>query len=320
MEVGGKYGFRIDGDRLDNILKRAYNAIVNKTGIFERGSERFLPQYALPSELEYNPKRKEVKNPETAAKYLWACAFFERLSQSRVIIRNAQATWNSNRNWIFYAEKVIDRKVEDVEKVLKEDFQFALQGINEASPGERFHYNAQKLVNQYDGDPRNLVSNLNVVDAREKIMEFKGIGSGIANLFIMYLFDREIAKPNDPEELLFKVDIHKSRIPVNTNAVRPAGDEIRRGQLSTALEEAYCASGKRLNIDPSMTDRALWIIGSELCAQQDYNACHLCPLEKICQSNVMEDQKTGRLIVYEKGKRVDTRKNLGQMPLLLFDS
>lgn len=309
-----KFGYLIDQKRLEKVVKRVDLARIAKERIFALEFKTFLPQWNLPEELEFDPQRDEIANPLIAANYLWTCAFFERLSQSRVIMRNAQKVWNSDMQWIFFPKAVIKKDIFYIDDILKKGFQFGLRGRNEEYPAERFRYNSMKLVMEYSGDPRNIIEGKSVDEARKKLMEFKGIGTGIANLYIIYLLDRKIASPTNPEDILFKVDIHKGRIPLNTNSISTENGEVYREDISRDLEQAYLLACKNQNIDPSLTDAALWIIGSELCAKQDYHSCSTCPLvNSYCVSNVSEDENTGRFKVYDsKGKRVETRKNIGQ--------
>jgi endonuclease III len=312
--VSRNFRFLIDQKRLGEVVKVVYEAMLAKEGIFSLDHKTFLPQWNLPKELEFDPQKDETVDPLTAANYLWTCAFFERLSQSRVIMRNSKKVWDSQDRWIFYPKKVVEKDMLKVDEVLSSGFQFGLKGKNEESPAMRFWYNSSKLVSEYDGDPRQIVQGNSVDEARRRLMEFKGIGSGIANLYIIYLLDRKIAFPENPEDILFKVDVHKGRIPLNTNSILPENGEVHRENISRALEQAYLLACVNQGIDPSLTDASLWIIGSELCARQDYHSCSNCPLvDKYCVSNVAEDQRTGRFVVYDKsGKRIETRKNIGQ--------
>lgn len=310
-----KFGFSINQARLEEIVKQIVEARISRQGIFSIAFKTFLPQWNLPKELEFNPQRIETIDPLSTAKYLWTCVFFERLSQSRVIMRNAQRVWNSDKRWIFYPEKVVEKDIFEIDEVLKNRFQFGLMGNNEEHPSERFRYNSYKIMKEYMGDPRTIIQWNSVEEARKKLMEFKGIGTGIANLYIIYLLDRKIALPTNPEDILFKIDIHKGRIPLNTNALIPENGEVYREDIAKSLEHAYLNACKNRKIDPSLADASLWIIGSEVCVKRDYNVCCMyCPLvDKYCVSNVAQDENTGRFKIYDpNGKRIETRKNMGQ--------
>ncbi len=333
-----KYKFTLDKKRLEEVCLSAHNAYKNREGIF-RDFKKFLPQWNIPSELEFAPQRIEVKDPLQASLYLWTCVFFERANKSSTIIRNALRTWyNPKTRWIFDPKEVIKHTPSEIEilehnlfsiekkkskgligQVLKNSMQFNLQSTNENSPEVRFYNNAQRLISEYDGDPRNLIRFNTVSQARENLMQFEGIGSGIANLFIIYMLHRNIVLPRDPKNALLKIDIHKGRIPVNTDSVKPLNGEIARDEsYATELEKAYNQISKKNGIPAEELDDALWIIGSEMCARQDYNKCSGCPfLEKLCTANCAENQITGRYDVYSPDKnRIDVRRNKGQPPLI----
>ncbi|MBS3073149.1 hypothetical protein J4477_04920 [Candidatus Pacearchaeota archaeon] len=309
-----RFGFSIDQKRLEEVIQVVCESRKNSKGIFSRDALNFLPQWNLPEELEYNPRQTSPKMPFEASLYLWTCSFFERLSQSREIIKNARRVWDSDKNWIFYPEKAFEKDLFCIEDVLREEFRFNLQGLNEEAPAQRYFYNSGLLLKKYGGDPRNIVNGLSVDESRKGLMEFKGIGSGIANLYIIYLMERRISSVIDPENILLKVDVHKGRIPLNTNAVIPLNGEVHQSDLAVSLEGEYGKAIKSRGQDPITADSSLWIIGSEVCSTQDYSKCRTyCPLvDKYCISNVGLDRESGRYIVSKSGKRVETRKNIGQ--------
>ncbi|MDO8459895.1 MAG: hypothetical protein Q7S74_02195 [Nanoarchaeota archaeon] len=321
--VGRKYDFDLNESKLTEMVLTAYNAAINRQGIFTGDYLRFLPQWNLPTELEYNPRKIETKDPEQTAKYLWTCAFFERLNQSKIIMENATKVWYSpKKNWIFDSSKVCQAKEALVEQIIRRDFQFNLQGRREAPPVERFCNNAKLIVEKYDCDPRNLIKDNTVEQARKNLIEFEGIGSGIANLFIIYMIERNIALPKDPHNALLKVDIHKGRLPINCNAIIPHNGEIHRDSSYTdKLEKAYREICQSHKLDSITLDDTLWIIGSEICAKMDYTQCKMnCPLFNICEANTPEDRNTGRYIITKNGKRIDSRKHKEQLTLPFIDN
>lgn len=311
-----RFGFVLDEARLEEICVRAYDAAVNRIGIFSKGIRHFLPQWNLPDELENVPRTDRPKEELTAAKYLWAAAFFERINQSRIIIRNARYVWGiQSDRWIFDPHEVVQHLESKIERIIKKGFQFNLKSEGEETPAERFLYNARMLVRDYEGDPRNLVKDRTVAEARERLMKFKGIGTGISNLFIIYLLDRQLVSPLDPENALLKVDVHKGRLPINCGAVTPTNEEIYRDESYVkTLEQAYWRVCRKHEFDPHILDAVLWIIGSNGCARNDYSHCKMnCPLFGECEGNAREDKDTGRyLVLNAKGDRIDARRGQGQ--------
>jgi len=145
-------------------------------------------------------------------------------------------------------------------------------------------------------------------------MQFKGIGTGIANLILLQMSEREIISPIDPENLRIKIDIHKGRLPVNCNAVLPINDEIYRDEAyQEELEVASLSVCKEHGLRAEILDSAKYIIGNQGCKRRNFLTCQMnCPLIDLCQGLVDYSPFTGRYIVHIDGKRVDTRKRIGQ--------
>jgi hypothetical protein len=305
-----RFGFKIDNKRLEEICLKAY-----EFGQSE-GIKKYLPQFNLPEDLEHRPRRIETANPLQAPLYLWTCVFFERITKSSQTIKNALRIWDEkSKNWIFNPREVAQRSLPEIEEILTGDFQFNLQGLNEEPPEERFLFNAKHLVDNFGGDPRNLIRYNTVKQARDNLMEFKGIGTGISNLFIIYLMEREIISPRDPENALLKVDVHKGRIPINCGAVRPTNGQIARDEFYVdTMEKAYREVCRKYDLDAKILDAALWVIGSEICAKRNYGLCNLaCAAFTFCEAYTPEDKETGRYTVLTRdGERIDGRRNKSQ--------
>lgn len=305
---------KVNKERLAEICLRAHKAYNQKNGVFRKGVKKYLPQWNLPPELEYSPQRTEVKDPKQAANYLWMLALLERRTLSRINIRNGLATWeDKDVRWIFNPLQAAGRNIQDLKDVFFYNLQYTLNDF-----AESYQENSIKLIEEYDGNPRKIIEGKSVEQAKRELMSFKGVGTGISNLFMIYLLDRKIASPTDVENCLVKVDVHKSRIPLNTNCIVTKEDEIREDKLVAPLENSYKEVDNEQNLNPLTLDAVLWIIGSKICAKRDYRACMaLCPLEEMCAANTYLNRDSSAFVVHERdstGKRirVDTRKNLGQ--------
>ena len=313
----GDYGFEVDEKALaERLCLPVIKALKERQGFFSRGLEMFLPQFNLPDELESNPEKREesqVTDALTASNYLWTIVFFERLNQSKEIILNGQTAWhNQKTRWIFDPFRVAIAPEDEIGKILRRIFKFNLKSYNENPPETRLRNNARRLMRDYDGDPRNIIIYKRVSEARRHLMQFEGIGTGIANLFIHYMIDRSLASPIDPENSLLKVDIHKGKLPIITGVTKPFGTEIYRDDPFVSVhEQAYSSISKQHGINPSLLDAALWVIGSQGCKRNDYSVCqNNCPVFHNCSGNIRENKNTGRYIVLTKdGKPIDIRRN-----------
>jgi endonuclease III len=304
----------LDLEKLEEIVLTVIKANEKREGIFSEDFKKYLPQWNIPKELEYFPIRKEPKEKLKASQYLWTCAFFERLMQSRQIIRNASRIWNSENKWIFSPVEITTAPFEKLERIIKNEFQFNIKTKNEETPAKRFLYNAEAIVELYEGDPRRIIQNKTVEEARKNLMQFKGIGRGIANLIMIYLSERELATPIDYTNGTPKIDIHKTRIPLSNQTIKTNKRTIRRDKLTTILEEGFREIAIKNEIPITEIDKGFWIIGSEICAKMNYRTCYeKCPLFKYCTGYIPEDKTNGEFsLVDENRKPLDLRRQKEQ--------
>jgi len=299
--------FSIDQDKIEALVQRAYHALQTE------GSElrAIMPQHNLPPEFEHSPKQKGVKEPETAAKYLFTEAWFERKTQSAQIVKACRAAWDDeSRRWIFFPEKVANAPQQEINKIMK-NLPYTAHRGDSLEVSRKYKHNAAVLKEKFGSDPRRMIQGFTTEQARDNIDRLWGIGKRIANMYIAYLLEREIASPLDPQNAIPKVDIHKTRITLNIGAIITSEREIRRGDLTAKLEEAYQKACHNLSIPAELIDGALWGICSKNCPKKSYHHCQFnCFLGDMCQYHTPEDRKSRRFQIYdENGKRLDSRKD-----------
>lgn len=282
------------------------NAYENKTHVFAEKREKFLPQWNIPRDLEYKIPRTNPKNEKDSAGYLFVLGSLERMSLTKTNIRNGLRAWEDPKTrWIFNPIKVANAPIESVEHVCKKYLQYTLNNFP-----KNYKNNCIKISSEYAGDPRNIINERSFRDARKRLMEFHGIREGISNLIILYYHDRKLAKVTDPNNCRIKVDIHKSRIPLNIGAIEIPREGIREGDLVEPLENMYFKISQELNLSSLILDPALWIIGSKVCAKRDYSLCiSECPIENLCKTFIPKDKETSKFFTPKK----DLRKNGDQM-------
>lgn len=315
-ERNEKEGIKINKDRLVKICLIVHNECI-QSRTTESKLKQFLPQFNLPTELEKIPVQIETANPLKAAQYLFLLASMERKAVTKANIKNSLATYQDpNTKWIFDPSQVAERSFNEIQRVCKENLHYTLDNFP-----KNYQENCQRLVKIYSSDPRNIFIGKNIEQVKRELESFRGIGTGIANLLIHFFMDRNLAFPTDPKNALLKVDVHKGRIPLNTDCIKIAGCKVRRHSLTTILEKGYWEICSQYNLRPSSLDSALWVIGSEICTKKDYHYCQRdCPIELLCLSYVPENRDTSEFIVYKltpTGEKVrrDPRKNRGQIIL-----
>ncbi len=147
-----------------------------------------------------------------------------------------------------------------------------------------WYLNSKRLVDRYEGDPRNMLRSTS--DARalmKEITEFRGYGPKIGGMFLRAAVGLGFARVSGLEQVLVPVDIHDSRISFMTEILRPGSEaslqDINYYNYVTQVQRVLLQTCNSLGLEWLDTDRALWIIGSRGCIN---GRCGLCPLADIC--------------------------------------
>ena len=282
----------IHKERFYHMCDLAVKRYEEGNGFWKKAKQKYLPQWNLPEELERGLVHSTDKSLKAAANYLFLMAQLERRVQSKQNIINAkQIGEDSSKKFIFDQSKVASKQVEEIARILREDLKYPFKEI-----AQHYMVNCKELVENWGGDPRNLIKGYSIEEARKNIQLMKGMGNGIANLLLIYLGERKIVSIQDLNKLCPKVDIHKTRIPLNVGATE-IQEGLRRDAIVPLLEEAYKdVVGGGLN--PFSLDAALWIIGSEICKKKNAARCAThCPLEKMCTNYWVEDKPTTKIFI-----------------------
>src|SRR3989344_4840206 len=152
LKVRGTYSCTLDRDRLEQIVLGVNEAVKRGEGIFKQGIRKFLPQWNLPSELEYNPQQRETTNPAAAARFLWTRLFCDRMSNSAFLLKVTKKAWqNQETNWLYDPAQVVERTPQQIAAALRDVLKFAIKNKSEENNGAKYRNNAQRLLDLYDG-------------------------------------------------------------------------------------------------------------------------------------------------------------------------
>jgi hypothetical protein len=138
------------------------------------------------------------------------------------------------------------------------------------------------LKTKYDSDPKNIFSGIKDYEsARKRLLEFHGVGPGIANLIIKNYVRFGYFQLDDPYDLPIKIDRHALRISIGNGVLQiPEGNHVlHRGRLERMLEGSYRAVCRENKIDPIALDDMKWIVGAYYCRDKNTQTCEgKCPL------------------------------------------
>ncbi|MBT3865835.1 hypothetical protein HOF78_01890 [Candidatus Woesearchaeota archaeon] len=305
-----------------HMLRVVEKAVHEGRGFFQGDwRRRFLPQWNLPSSLEYEPRRKEVAKPEAAARWIFTRVALDRLSLSTQLGEYAINAWeDDSTRWLFNPGEVVDRSIGEVEDALKDCFNHALPVTPGMSGGEGYRNNAGALIGQYGGDVRNVISGISVAQGINRLKKFDGWGPGLSRLLMMELHDRRIVSPINPGDLENKIDRHKAAIPLNTECVTASSENVHMSSISKFLQESYRLAFESLELPPEDVDAAIWVIGSKGCVKQRIYHCNShCPLSPIasglCVRASSLGHSSGSFSLIKNGDIVDSRRPNSQIPL-----
>jgi hypothetical protein len=179
----------------------------------------------------------------------------------------------------------------------------------------------QELAENLEFNPLNIFQNGDFKDCLERLMErkngkkrFLGFGEGISALYLIFLKRYGLKETKD---LVPKVDRHFMRLSVGTG-VAEIKDGVRQGKLDDILTKLYSQICNEHGFDALFLDPTTWVIGHEVCSQEDAVACKmLCPLDRYCNKRLpIIDMEITRLYMPEKTRR-KTPQEVIPLPILV---
>jgi hypothetical protein len=265
--------------------------------------------------------KTKTKSPLIASKYLFLQTKHDRLKVSGELMEKTRKLWNNQEyGWIFEPKETIKRTPLELGEILRTELGVALKDNGGPTAGERFYHNMALICKKYSGDPRKTTNGLTAEEARGNLMEFQGIGEGIANLIITQFSERQLGPITDFENMPFKIDTHKGRLPIQLGAIDPFEiQNLHMNYLEKVAGGLYEKVNKRLlredpDLEPWLLDSLVWIVGSKGCAKNNREWClRSCPLEELCKGRVLKDEERGIVKIYcSDGEYLDARKKKDQ--------
>ncbi len=258
--------------------ERALHVAVNAVSMLDKGVFPFDRPDVLPDDIL--PEGMERGGLEHALFLFYACSLDS--------LRPAKKVYAAMRE---IAKEVSLENLNDYDQLyIKSLIMTHLEkgGINK--PAEKLMYNANKLYEEYSGDPRKLM-NGDVDYTLKEIAKFKGVGPGIASL-IMKNYVRNGIWNFSPYKIPIKIDRHAIKISVGAGVIEfePDVKVIRSDQIIQPLSEVYKKITSEKKISAIKLDDALWGIGSQLCVSNALAYCELyCGID--CRIRPKSDSK-----------------------------
>lgn len=261
--------FAIDDSKAIRIAKTLHNLFSTHTGFFKDYS---MPEYILPRNLEEGSREHAL--------YLTYIIAIDYMT-------DAVKLWSKSRGaYELHPERFTPKRILELSDSTVKAF---VKGL-----GARFPKNAAKtwktisrvLLEQYDGDPRNLTKKpLTVTEVKNRLQDFPYLrGNKLSNFYIRAVGETELFKLKNLNELDIPVDKQVARFTLYTGVLKLLSDQFigcaQENPLRSLIEEVWRDAARELNVPPWKLDEPIWTVGSKLCSQRK---CQKCPVEEYCE-------------------------------------
>jgi len=258
--------FKFDEKRAFAVITTLLDAKKNKKQIFAR-ADALQPYSILPKGMERGSKEHAL--------YLFAMMFFDHNIKSDILYMNGRKVFEKEP--LFFKPNVAINLPSKVDEIIKNDLHYKfLKGI------EGFLDNYRKLSREYDGDPREIFNEKDVIRGLKEIQKFNGYGPGLGSQLVCSFIEGEIVDFKNKEDLPPKIDIHDIRISIGTGILKTKKKKIHKGRVISGLADFYQRFCREKSLDLRAFDSALWILGSKVCTKKNYSCQLDCPIEGYC--------------------------------------
>lgn len=284
-------------ERAAKVSKAVINAYENKEKLFSHTviEELMFPEKQLVSVL---PKEKR-------ALWLFFSCLGDRLVDSANYYKQFSDFYISHDNF-FEVDNLNNRNL--FLKGLEEEF---FQKVQVAMPFDFSRFaasNAEKLANNFGGNPLNSLKGNDFKNSVKDLKQFKGYGTGLASLYLIFLDRYRIRKTIG---LAPKVDRHLLRVSCGCG-IAQIEEGARADKLAEKLSKLYEEVCSENNINAVDLDPTIWVIGKEVCSRKDISYCRLlCPVDDYCNKKLPQ--------INRRDTRMYDGKNHKNLNQIIFD-
>lgn len=227
--------------KASDFTRRVVELMEKREGIFVN---RFNVEDWVPQELD----------PRSKSCFLFFLTQLDYAIKSTLLYEGARKLYAVNTNF-FSAEFILGLTEKELMDLLITYLR--PRYVNEAT--FRYRVNSQKLLELYQGDPRNIFKSKDAPAIIKKIWEFRGFGPKTGNLFFRSMvttFEMDLANIDD---VLPPVDIHDVQIAKLMGFVE---SDRMTGRNIMLVKEMWSTACKEAHVNWLVFDKALWLLGS----------------------------------------------------------
>ncbi len=193
-------------------------------------------------------------DPKGKASFLFFLTQLDYAIKSSLLYQGALNLYDVNAKF-FMAETIYELSDKELADLLSKYLR--PRYINEAV--YRYKVNSCKMLDKYEGDPRNIFRHGSAPEVLKKVWEFRGFGPKTGNLFFRSMVTTFNFNLLDIETVFQPVDIHDVRIAKLMDFVD--SDEMSSKNIQT-VKKLWNSACLEANVNWLVFDKALWLLGS----------------------------------------------------------
>lgn len=239
--------------------KEIVKSYEDKDGIF---SEKVNAEDKVPSEID--ERRKTL--------FMFYVISLDYGMRSEILYNGARKLIEE-RSEYFEPSFLVEQGKEPLKEVLEGYLSPRYPNVS----AERWIDNSQKLLEEFDGDPRKIFrANEDATEVMKVIHDFNGFGKKIGNLFFRAMINLGFGNNlNNIEEITPPIDRHDLNLTYRLGIINEETDDTN---YVKKIWKSICKEG---NINWLILDKALWLLGSEGCYK---DKCKECPVNSYCRN------------------------------------
>ncbi len=255
--------------------KHAYETL----GILLDAYENNAPPYdqdrvRLPHDPRHMPETLVRGSVDHAMFFFNVCYYMRGGIKSNDAVKRMSRVYDKRPD-LFDCKSASSATTDDIVKVLTDN------GLGfQATVAGQWIENSRRLLERYDGDPRNIFTDIGTYEECQERIQNTGKGRGflgfqekMTSMIIYYLMDDELIEPfNFP----IPVDLHVMRISIANEFLTfpgaPKGTNLFTKETLAALRKLYFDFAADNNVNPLRLCDAVWMLSESSCGRHPGNS------------------------------------------------
>ncbi len=280
--------------RVSHICNRVLDAYQEKFGLFSKEGieKKIFPEKQL---------AKLIKNEnDLALWFFFTCPGDKRINSIRYYEQLGK----------FYLKNTDFFRLNN--PVFKPNITSFLRNVNIANRPEfsrTILENSKKLIENFEGNPLNIIKNNDYDTCVKNLTSFLGYGKEISSLYLVFLSRYGIKKTKNVAP---KVDRHLLRISAGCGVFKVTKN-LRISKATNEVSKLYTEVCKEKHIDGALLDALTYAIGNDLCSKKDDFLCMTnCPLDYYCNKQLPKINRKNTTLYIEKKEKTQQFLKFGQ--------